>query len=134
MIVVDTNIIAYFIIYGPHTDQAKSIFQKDSDWVAPDLWRHEFLNVLGLTINHAGLPMSKALDYWEEAEDLMTDATFAVNTHRVLELSQTHKHPSYDCEFVALAEAFSVPLVTADKKLVAKFPKTAVIPSDYLNA
>jgi len=35
MIVADTNLIAYFLIPGKHTADARRVFLKDPDWVAP---------------------------------------------------------------------------------------------------
>jgi len=43
-----------------------------------------------------------------------------------LELAYRTQCSAYDCEYVALAQELDVPLVTADKQLVAAFPKTAV--------
>jgi hypothetical protein len=42
------------------------------------------------------------------------------------------KCSAYDCEFVALAQDLSVPLVTSDQKILTAFPETAVSPDDFL--
>ncbi len=47
MIVVDTNVVAYFLIDGPQTPNAEHALIKDPDWFAPPLWRSEFHNVQG---------------------------------------------------------------------------------------
>ena len=44
MIVVDVNVIAYLLINGEKTVEARSVRELDSDWIVPDLWRDEFLN------------------------------------------------------------------------------------------
>lgn len=51
MIVVDTNVIAYLMINGEFTDRAKKVFMKDPEWVAPVLWKYEFLNILATLVN-----------------------------------------------------------------------------------
>jgi predicted nucleic acid-binding protein len=39
---------------------------------------------------------------------------------------------AYDCEFVALASALSVPLVTADKAVLKAFPRQALTIDAFL--
>jgi len=46
MIVVDTNVIAYLLIPGIFTDQAKATLAKEPHWAAPLLWWSEFRTVL----------------------------------------------------------------------------------------
>ena len=46
MIVVDTNIIAYFLIRGERSESMDRLFAKDPECVAPRLWLDEFINIL----------------------------------------------------------------------------------------
>jgi len=46
MIVVDTNVIAYFWLPGEYTTFAERALNKDNEWAAPILWRSEFRNIL----------------------------------------------------------------------------------------
>jgi predicted nucleic acid-binding protein len=43
----------------------------------------------------------------------------------VLQLVSTNRCSAYDCEFVAVAEQFAVPLVTEDRAIVAALPVLA---------
>lgn len=55
MIVVDVNVIAYLLIEGEFTKQAQNTFAKDSHWVVPSLWRHEFVNIVSKYLQTGGI-------------------------------------------------------------------------------
>ncbi len=42
MIVVDTNLVAYLMINGEHTEDAKNAFRADPEWIAPSSWPWNF--------------------------------------------------------------------------------------------
>jgi predicted nucleic acid-binding protein len=126
MIVVDTNTIAYLYIQGQRTAQAEKILVKDNEWIAPLLWRSELLSVLALCLRQGTLSLDDALVVAEVAQQFMQDREFDVPSAHVLELVSTSKCSSYDCEFIALAETFKVPLITSDKGLLKNFPSIAI--------
>ncbi len=51
---------------------------------------------------------------------------FVVDGPAVLDLAAASRCKAYDCEFVLGAHAAGVPLVTADRKVLAAFPGIAV--------
>ena len=126
MIVADTNLIAYFLLKGPHTREAEAVFQKDGEWVAPRLWRSEFRNVLVVSFRHALLSLDDILSLMDRAEQLMKGGGYEMESSRVLRLAGDSGCSAYDCEFVALAEELGVPLVTADRTLIERFKHVAV--------
>jgi predicted nucleic acid-binding protein len=126
VIVVDTNVIAYLMLKGERTSQAEAVFNKDSDWVAPYLWRSEFRNILALYLRKGYLTLKNAKLIVKEAESLMKDKECEVQSMQVLDLVEKSKCSSYDCEFVVLAQQLGVPLVTSDKKLLTEFPSKAI--------
>ena len=126
MIVADTNLIAYFLIKGPHTGEAEAVFQKDPDWVAPLPWRSEFRNVLILSMRQTQQSLDDMLSLMDRAERLMQGQGFQIHSSHVLRLAADSGCSAYDCEYVALAQDLGVPLVTADRALIAKFKPTVV--------
>jgi len=126
MIVVDTNIIAYLWMPGSHTSQVEGVLQKDSDWAAPLLWRSELRNVLAGYIRRNLMTLDIAMQIMQEAESQMAGKEYPVASKHVLNLVKNSESSAYDCEFVALAEELSVPLVTTDKKILAEFPSIAI--------
>ena len=125
MIVVDTNVIAYLMIAGERTTEARVAFRRDPEWVAPLLWQSEFRNVLAGYLLR-GLALEDALQLTREAERLMEGGEYHVDSPRVLSLAAASKCSAYDCEFVALAQELGVPLVTSDRAILNAFPTTAV--------
>lgn len=125
MIVVDTNVVAYLYIESEFTAKAEALLREDPEWAAPVLWRSEFRNVLAGALRRSFLSFDQARESASEAEALMAGNEHEVGTQQVLELVRDSGCSAYDCEFVALAQTLSVPLVTMDSQLLKAFPKVA---------
>jgi predicted nucleic acid-binding protein len=126
MIVVDTNVIAYLLIQGERTAEAELIWTQDSEWVAPYLWRSEFRSVVALYLRQGHIVLENAQRLVREAEGLMHGKEYPIDSGQVLDLVSASECSAYDCEFVALALAFDVPLITSDRKILSGFPDVAV--------
>lgn len=126
MIVVDTNVLAYFIIPGDETELAEAVWAKDSTWAAPSLWRSEMRNLLTLYVKNEKFDLLAANEFISDATILLEGNELGVDSRSVLELASRSGCTAYDCEFVSVAEQLGVPLVTSDKKLLAAFPDIAV--------
>jgi len=131
VIVVDTNVIAYLLLGGEKTPRARSIFERDSKWAAPLLWRSEFRSVLAMYIRKGKLTPEKAMEFMTEAEILMQGEEYQVDSGRIIKLIGSSKCSAYDCEFVALAQNLDVPLITSDKQIINEFPETAISIESY---
>jgi predicted nucleic acid-binding protein len=131
VIVVDTNVVAYLYLSSEHTEAAEGVLLRDSEWVAPLLWRSELRNVLALYVRQSLLAGADAFRILEQAEALMAGHEYEVRSRAVLELAIASGCAAYDCEFVFLAQDLGVPLITADQKLVARFPETAVTMANF---
>lgn len=126
MIVVDTNIIAYFYLPSLYSVQAELAQKKDVQWVAPHLWRSEFRNILALHLRQKLMTLDNALTILQQAEELMNGNEYEVSSSQTLKLAAASGCTAYDCEFIALAQNLGVPLITTDKKLLRAFPSTAL--------
>lgn len=133
MIVVDTNVIAYFHIWGEFSTQAAQAFEKDPHWVAPFVWRSEFRSILNFYLRKKILGLSDVLDIALEAEQRMYRREYEVPTPQVLTLANSSQCTTYDCEFVVLAQNFDVQLVTVEKKILRAFPHTAISLQDFVS-
>ncbi len=126
MIVVDTNLLVYLYVPSGLTARAEAVFARDSDWVAPLVWRSEFRSALVGLIRQGQLTVPLAGEMAHRAESWMSGREYAVTTDDVLRLAEGSDCSAYDCEFVAVAQDLAVRLVTADRQLLRAFPDTAI--------
>ena len=126
MIVVDSNLLAYLYLPGEYTAAAEKLLQREPDWAAPLLWRSELRNILALYMRQRLLTFERSFEIQREAEALVADNEYDVDSFEVLELARDSGCTAYDCEFVALAKRLKVKLVTGDAKLRKAFPDFTV--------
>ncbi len=125
MIVVDTNVLAYLCLSSEFTTKAEALLESDPLWVAPMLWRSEFRSILAGYLRRGSLTFDQALALQHEAQSLLSDNEYEVESRAVLQLVRDSDCSAYDCEFVALAMQLGVPLVTMDRKVLKAFPQHA---------
>jgi predicted nucleic acid-binding protein len=130
VIVVDTNTIAYLYIPTPETSAVETLLESDRDWVAPQLWRSEFRNILALYIRKEILTFEAACQMQRQAELLMAGNEYEIDSLSVLATANESGCSAYDAEFVALAKSLSRQLVTNDKNLLKLFPGIAITAKD----
>jgi len=134
MIVADTNTIAYLFIQGVHTPAVEALLEADPGWCAPPLWRSEFRNTLALYIRLGAMSLKHAQRLMKEAEALLRNREFRVESAEVLRLTKESGCSACDCEFVALARDLGAPLVTSDKAVLRAFPDIALAPEAFVNS
>ncbi|MEX0781411.1 MAG: type II toxin-antitoxin system VapC family toxin [Dehalococcoidia bacterium] len=125
MIVVDTHVLVYAAIEGGFSELAKRVSQTDNEWVAPPLWRSEFRNVLAGNIRRGDLSLTDATAAFARAE-LFLEGEPAPDAAEVLGLVARSRCTAYDLEFVAVAQALGVSLVTNDRQILDNFPEVAI--------
>ncbi|HEV8256746.1 MAG TPA: type II toxin-antitoxin system VapC family toxin [Casimicrobiaceae bacterium] len=126
MIVVDTNVIHYCWVRGVHTDVAQAVRQQDPDWHAPILWRSELRNVLTAYLRRESLSREQIVGILDAADQALAGSEHIIADQLVLDVVEGSTLTAYDAEFVALASALSVPLVTSDKAVLKAFPDRAM--------
>lgn len=132
MIVVDTNLIVETVLPGAGHEAALEVAARDSEWVAPALWRSELRNVLATAMRVRGLRLPGALAAFEAADRLVTDFDLEEFTEACLALAARGRISGYDAEFVFVAERLGKPLVSADRKLAKAFPGRVLSPEEFI--
>ena len=131
MIVVDTNLIAYLLIGGTHTDLAERVYTRDAEWAAPVLWRSELRNVLASYGRSDELAVDDALLLMRRAEQLLAGREYQPASDQVLAIAWRAGLTAYDAEFVAVARTLSIPLVTFDRAVLRRQSDLAIAPAAF---
>lgn len=128
MIVVDANVIVYYLLPSPYTKQCTALYQNEPEWIAPRLWRDELLNVLATYERNQLLSREDALSIFVDAARLIDANEYDIVAERVLAVASRTGCSGYDAQYVSLAEDLSLKLYTFDKKILRKLPELAVQP------
>ncbi len=131
MIVADTNLILYLVLDTERTAAAEAVLERDPTWCAPPLWESECRNALVLYVRKGLLTLDGALGVVEAARGVLGERVSDVATGDVMDTAITHGLSAYDAEFVVLAEALGVPLVTDDRRVLKACPHVAVSVDDF---
>ena len=102
MIVVDTNLLVYYYVDSPSTEEVRRVRLRDPEWVAPPLWRSEFLNVMWQYVRQGVFSEEDALRRFREAERVV-QIEGPPPAERVLRLAVQHDVTAYDATYTALA-------------------------------
>lgn len=132
MIVVDVNIIAYFLIEGERTAKARQLWEVDPQWRVPPLWRHEYLNILATFARHKGADLEDVVMLWQRALDLFGKKEVAIDMADALRVAAETGVSAYDAQYIALAHHLGIFCVTEDQRLIRAFPRIARTIDDSL--
>lgn len=131
MIVVDVNVIAYLLIAGEKTSVAQQAWQRDPEWISPLLWRHEMLNILATYIRSGGISSDEAVAIFRQAIARFSHHEQEPQMEEALLLAAKHQISAYDAQYVGLALARNLLLVSEDRALQRKFPDTVLSLQDF---
>jgi predicted nucleic acid-binding protein len=117
MFLVDTNVVAYLLIEGDHTQAAQQLRRRDPDWRSEAFLLVEFTNILASSVATKRMSLGLAEDFLGKAVALFDGKLRSMPPASVLAAAVRHGVSAYDARFLALAEAIGLPIVTEDKKL-----------------
>lgn len=103
MIVVDTNILLYLYVPGPHTDDCIQLLKRELGWASPSLWRSEFCKTLLLYLCKKLVTQTFASNAVEAAALLIGRREYVPASTSVIDLAMKNNCTYYDCEFVAVS-------------------------------
>lgn len=133
MIVADTNLIAYLVIDGARTAEARRAYERDPLWVAPPLWRSEFLNVLVTSLRNKLLTKKQAHTAWETALQFVRHDERDPPALAILDQAIASGISAYDAHYVVLARMLNCAFVTADRTLTRRCPEKTTLLEDFIS-
>lgn len=131
-VVVDTNVVAYFLLMTePYVQEASSFWSMEYAAWAPASWEGELVNVVWKAIRAGVMDEETGLERLRLAECLgiHSEPVSGLWEGALVRASRSN-HPPYDTLFVELAIRLQAPLATFDRKLLSKFPDVALRPAD----
>lgn len=116
MIIVDTDILSYYLIQGDRTAKAQQLKTMDGDWRAPQLWRAEFVSVVHKNLKAKKITLPEAHGLLATAARTYEGIDMAIELSAVLSVAVATGASTYDAHFLALAQRSGKPLVTGEKR------------------
>lgn len=126
MIVIDTNVMVYLLAGGPRGAAAADLLRRYPDWAAPPILLSELRNVLAGSVRRELVTEGDAQAMLDDARAILGGRVVTVTGSEVLRIALQRGLTAYDAEFVVLAQALDVPLVTVDRAILAGAPEVAV--------
>lgn len=125
--IVDTNVVAYFLLGTEEFVQESRTFIGDLEQgLAPAVWEAELANVVWMAVRQGVMPLE------EGGRRLSAAARLGIRSvsnqslwHGALVRGVRADIAAYDALFVELAIRESLPLATFDRALLAAFPGVA---------
>ena len=128
--VCDASILFKLIVAEADSDQAIAFVRSVRVFV-PEFVYLEIGNALWFRIHHRDLDFAEGKRLIDRLRDLGFE-TLQIGPFidRALEIAGTIGHPIYDCLYVAIAERYAIPLITADKRLISAVRRGALPTAD----
>jgi predicted nucleic acid-binding protein len=132
--VVDTNVVAYFLLGTPKfIDETRAFWNQAEELIAPALWEAEIANVVWMAARSGVVTHDVATGKLALAARLgIHSINNRILWHGALTRALHSGVAVYDTLFVELANREKIPLVTFDDKLLKTFSPIAKRPRDLL--
>ena len=125
MFVVDASVACKCFVAEPGSDDAEALIARGPVLLGPDLIAPEVFNVAWAKLRRGEITGEQARAMVAGLPDLLDEFVPPVQLiGRAMEIASALAHPAYDCCYVALAEQRGIPMVTDDRRLLARLAAT----------
>lgn len=132
MRLVDTNIVAYLLVYGERSASARALLDIDPDWHSESYLVVELTNVLATQVRARRLSLRQATSILIDGQALITPGLHLTGHSDALALAAHLSISAYDARFLALSIEMGAPLITEDAKLRKAAPSLTQSLADAL--
>jgi predicted nucleic acid-binding protein len=134
MIVVDCNVIAYLLIEGEKTSLARTLWTRENNWWMPELWLHEFLNILATNERTGNLRLRTCQGILDLARSMFEAKSRQADMGYTLSLAARYRLTAYDAQYIALAQSMDVFLISEDRRLRQAVPQSVRSMKSFLES
>ena len=128
-LVVDASVAAKWFLVEPGDREALALLDGPDRLIAPELVVAEVMNVVWKRLIAGTIDRLQATEIPGELPRLFAElCPIAPLAARALAIAEALRHPAYDCFYLALAEARSAGLVTADRRFAQRLAGTPWAP------
>jgi predicted nucleic acid-binding protein len=121
MLVLDASVAIKWVLDEAGNVEARAIIEHGAPLIAPDLITAELTNAAWRRFLKGDIGLRQAMLIPLEVPRLFAELfALAPLAARALEIATEPRHPAYDGFYLAVAEIQDVPLVTADRRLIAR--------------
>lgn len=117
MQIIDTNIVANFLLDGPFGAAARQLYELDPVWHSEPLLMHELTNVMGTAARTQGVALEIAQAGMAQAQSMLRDRLHPMADAEALAAAHALGISGYDARFICLARLHGQRLVTEDTRL-----------------
>lgn len=130
--VVDTNVVAYFLLgTAKFVAESRAFWQQADELIAPSIWEAEIANVIWMAARSGVITNEDATARLALAGRLGVHSISSRTLwHGALMRALKSGVAVYDTLYVELADREGVPMVTFDEKVLKTFPGIAKRPRD----
>jgi predicted nucleic acid-binding protein len=116
---LDASVVCKWYLDEPLSDAARALAESDNQFIAPDFVLAECGNVLWLRLQSRDIGAKQAKEIARHLPGMFHSLVRSQDLlDRALEMAVALKHPLYDCMYLAVAERWDAPLVSADDKFL----------------
>lgn len=120
-VTIDASVVIKWFVTEPLSGESRLLLARHMEFQAPDLLLPEFANTIWKKVKRGEIAYPEPfLNELRSLSQLIALYPAEVLIERASHLAFEINHPVYDCLYLACAEISGTPLVTADKRLVAR--------------